>query len=1449
MRKILLFLLLLSAASAGKAQTTCATAINFDSTSIDGTPKQLQSIQSTWYKFTSLNTTANINIRFLKGYDNIDKVILWSGACGSPTKLTQDTISGSTDSLLALATASLSTSNIYFLQVIKTNATDTSYYQVDINFLFTAPTCASCSLPAVSCDLICNGDFEAHTGIPSGQNQILLACPWVKANSNTPDHLYVGGTGGMGIPGNTFGTQASFTSGQLGYAGIVARSGVDATHSGNEKEFFYQRMKSAMITGRTYTVQMRVSLSDYSRYAANGLGMYFSAGDPYSAGITSIPYVSAQTVTTGSTYVTNTSSWLLLSWTYTSVANEAYVTIGCFGGVNNNITPAITPPSTFAGYYSYYYIDDISVKEIVSATANASPASICPGGSTSLAAGPTGTGYTYSWSPSTGLSSTSVYNPTANPSSTTTYTVTVTSASGCSATASTTVTVNPIPSINSGSVPNPGTVCAGTVIAASSFTSTPGGATYTWINSNTGIGLTASGSGNVPSFPAANPGTTAITATITATPALAGCTGTPSSYTITVNPNCSSAATVISTAAGNTSYSSGTPSINAATVTVLDDITVSGTAYLTISSPDVRFAANKKITVLSGATLKVDGAWLHACSTCGSIMWDGIYVEKGATLIITKASLIEDALNAVVTKTTGSGTIPNYNIFQAVFNKNATAIKIQANSNDMSSNVIKNIIVTCRVLPAPTSTSFVTDFNNLKTALSTNSLSSYATTTTNAGVRSAIGVEMISLTHNSSYPKIGAAAGGSTDMSYFDNLDYGVKLTDSRCDIKNCSFKNLTGNQLSGCHGCATPDPTGIGVWAPVQTSQLYTDLIVGGTGTSEGNIFYDCYRGMEINNYFSVNGIYNTMTCSVTPNPFPSTGNTKGAIAIYLKDIKEIIRINGTSSTPITNWATGIWFTRNTVSTGTLNPQFDIDGNTISANSSGYCNQAILVADVATSITTTTPIYVRNNTIYDVKNGIKASNIKNNLVIYNNPGIGLRYTSGTTVCSGIFLESCDKTEIKNNSIYSLRGTYGSADNWEMRGIYVKTSTDNTIFCNTLSSLGECLVFEGGCSSLTSSGYGVMANDMDNARSGFMLRSSGVVGTQGSSTVPNSNHWFNFGGLNFTNGQTYVSSSAPASSLLYCLGTPPSSSFPSINSGTPAYSTSGVATLISASGTELDCSTISVPSGLASAGTGYERSYRSGTGDVAELKALLAGSLLAETFVPADWMMQNYIFNRVKASAALQEDSTLNAFYLDNQTTAFGILNAVNDEIGALNYSQAALLNNSFSPANVIEQNQQAFNAVYLAHRDSLAAYSSTEVDQLYAIAGECGIIGGDAVYQSRNLLMSIENRLIEFGDSCDLENNISYERSQSINENARLMKLYPNPGNGKITLECGLESNESALLRIYDLSGKPAGSYTIDPGTKTFYIDAGMLQPGMYQYEIIVNGKTAQRNKLVIMK
>ncbi len=175
-------------------------------------------------------------------------------------------------------------------------------------------------------------------------------------------------------------------------------------------------------------------------------------------------------------------------------------------------------------------------------------AGICIGDTASLQLQATG-GISYSWAPSSGLSCSNCANPVAHPSSTTVYTVTGTDTNGCTATAQTTVTIHPLPTIQTG--PNP-SICAGANVQLA----VSGATSYSWSPSGT---LSCQNCNN----PIASP-TATTTYTVIGTSAL-GCSDS-AQVTVNVNnlPNITATTskpamcigdTATLTAAGATSYS------------------------------------------------------------------------------------------------------------------------------------------------------------------------------------------------------------------------------------------------------------------------------------------------------------------------------------------------------------------------------------------------------------------------------------------------------------------------------------------------------------------------------------------------------------------------------------------------------------------------------------------------------------------------------------------------------------------------------------------------------------------------------------------------------------------------------------------------------------------------------------------------------------------------------
>ncbi|MFM6174244.1 MAG: beta strand repeat-containing protein, partial [Sphaerospermopsis kisseleviana] len=99
------------------------------------------------------------------------------------------------------------------------------------------------------------------------------------------------------------------------------------------------------------------------------------------------------------------------------------------------------------------------------------------------------------------------------------------------------ITVNPTAQVNP---VNSQVVCHGGATSPVTFGGSVPGTEFSWTNDNTSIGIGASGIGNIPSFTALNTGLSPITATITVTPSYTNagvkCTGTPKTFTITINP-------------------------------------------------------------------------------------------------------------------------------------------------------------------------------------------------------------------------------------------------------------------------------------------------------------------------------------------------------------------------------------------------------------------------------------------------------------------------------------------------------------------------------------------------------------------------------------------------------------------------------------------------------------------------------------------------------------------------------------------------------------------------------------------------------------------------------------------------------------------------------------------------------------------------------------------------
>ncbi len=213
-------------------------------------------------------------------------------------------------------------------------------------------------------NLLPNGDFETYTQCPDYVSQIDRATGWSRPTEGTSDYLNacLGLTWSLNVPENSFGFQQAHSGD--GYAGFYCfYSGSEITTApDNDHEYVTHALATPLTPGTQYTIEFFVSLADVSKYAVNDIGALLS---------TAIPTRSDELAITGTPQVTNTSltmlddktGWARIHGCVIADSAYAFITVGNFRNGASTVFAEV-PTNNPLIWYSYYYVDDISVMEV-----------------------------------------------------------------------------------------------------------------------------------------------------------------------------------------------------------------------------------------------------------------------------------------------------------------------------------------------------------------------------------------------------------------------------------------------------------------------------------------------------------------------------------------------------------------------------------------------------------------------------------------------------------------------------------------------------------------------------------------------------------------------------------------------------------------------------------------------------------------------------------------------------------------------------------------------------------------------------------------------------------------------------------------------------------------------------------------------------------------------------
>ncbi|MEW6470397.1 MAG: T9SS type A sorting domain-containing protein [Bacteroidota bacterium] len=1007
-------------------------------------------------------------------------------------------------------------------------------------------------------------------------------------------------------------------------------------------------------------------------------------------------------------------------------------------------------------------------------------------------------GYSYSWSPATGLSCTTCANPIATFSATTSYTLLVTDANSCTGTATVTLTVNPPPpAVIIGPDYNS---CDG--IASVYTVSNPQtGVTYSWFVDYTYSGASDfPASGTTVTVPWENEGwTITLTTCLNSNPS---CCSTSSVFVdrccpCDVNPpntpycfNNTNANIY-----GNSLVSAGNDYIVInGIMTVPAGITVTFTGFDGMNGTnDIRLGTNGKIIVQPNATLIIDDCLMQLCAK----MWDGIFLtDVSSKIIITNGSRITYAKNAIVSNQGGIFEVDN-----TIFDNNYKGIVVNT-FNGTHQGFVRT-----------------TTFNNsvpFGPGVATPPLPGNA-------VRSDVGIEVNSVKDIT----IGNPALAAY-LNTFNNLDFGIR-SNSCQNIK--VFNNRFQNMSQG-----VPAFSGVGIYAignsPSDPPQ--NTIIVGGPNNFELNRFFNC-----------MHGIYATNTINLTAKNNILTNTAFNGIDGITCALSPDVNIDITDNR-INRYVTGIWCLDNAGAT------INIESNDINLNAPtafvylyGIRMENAVLAGVNAN--------VRLNNIRACRNGVYMINYttfagNRPRIRFNNIGIELNNNQvalplgpvfGIRVVSspGAFVDVNDVTRMYNPITapavvrYNAGPIIPPALNLQMVGIYVQNSANSTVSNNNIAKMGSGVIMDA-----QNPGCKLTCNNFYRNRYAFYFGPTGPLPYYTGITNIGASQ---FGGLandNVYRSAITVPAFAPSLSGCDLIGTVTTNtwlyrSLPNYTpSGLPGCTPIGMTMSAVGSLSQTACDPISPP--LA------PPILRQNA-----WQGIAQSSIIYQQFNSENQMNSKRIaYRNFKDSLQMLtlntfDDSIYQGFYYAQANTPVGQFETVLDNIYSGNISNAVSINSGISTNNNIEYYRKAVNAIYLATwAQGIRGFSSNDSAFLLTVANGDPIEWGDAVYSAQVMVgfyPIAPSPLREMGTENEDEMHEGY--------------IYPNPNDGNMMIKYSIEGD--AELQITDITGKLMCSYKLLAEDSKIDISCDKLSNGIYLYKIINGNEIIKANKIMIIK
>jgi hypothetical protein len=278
-------------------------------------------------------------------------------------------------------------------------------------------------------NLVPNWSFEEYNSCPNANTTDCSISPptipalkdWFCALTyeSTPDYFNACGITSLSTPTNIIGYQIPKTG--YSYVGSITHT-MYSSSINNNSEYIECKLKDSLKPNVIYCVNYFVSRADKRDYASSNFGALFTNTVINIPGLPHYINQVPQVQNPFGNFIFDKLNWTKIQGSFIANGGENYLTLGSFGANSNIDTlydPDIPIDPNKRYLFPYYYIDDVSVEEVVNAQAGLDKVIIS--GNSTVIGGDSAVGADYLWLPSVGLDNNTLAFPIASPTITTQY--------------------------------------------------------------------------------------------------------------------------------------------------------------------------------------------------------------------------------------------------------------------------------------------------------------------------------------------------------------------------------------------------------------------------------------------------------------------------------------------------------------------------------------------------------------------------------------------------------------------------------------------------------------------------------------------------------------------------------------------------------------------------------------------------------------------------------------------------------------------------------------------------------------------------------------------------------------------------------------------------------------------------------------------------------------------